>query len=69
MPITPQLMQSVSAARHRYRLHLEEEEKGKVQEEIDPKKPEMINKLQSVKKNFQRMQDLIKEFNIKFVNL
>ena len=29
----------------------------------------MINELQSVKENCQEMQDLIREFDIKFVNL
>ena len=46
MPITPQLMRSVSAVRDKYRLHLEEQKKDKVQKEIDSKKQEMINELQ-----------------------
>ena len=64
-------MKSVSAARDRYRLHLEEQKKDKVQKEIeiDSKKQEMTNELQSVKENCQRMQDLIRKFDIKLVNL
>ena len=69
MPITPQLMKFVSAARDRYRLHLEEQKKGKGQRAIDSKKQEMINELQSVKENCQGMQDLMREFDIKYVNL
>ena len=68
--MTPQLMKSVSAACDRYCIYLEEEKKDKVQKEINSKKQEMINGLQSViKENYQRMQDLIREFDIKFVNL
>ena len=45
MPLTPQLIKSVSAAWVRYRLHLEEQKKDKVQKEIDSKMQEMINQL------------------------
>ena len=38
MPITPQLMKSVSAARDSYRLHLDEQKKDKEQKEINSKK-------------------------------
>ena len=69
MPITPQLMKSVSAALDRYCLHLEEQEKDKLQKEIDSKKQEMINELQPVQENCQGMQYLIREFDIKFVNM
>ena len=69
MPITPEVMKSVSAARDRYRPHLEEQKKGKVRKEIDSRKQEMINELQSVKENCQGMQDLIREFDIKFVDM
>ena len=62
-------MRSVSAVRDKYRLHLEEQKKDKVQKEIDSKKQEMINELQSIKENCLGMQDLIREFDIKFVNL
>ena len=44
-------MRPFGAACDRYRLHLEEENKDKVQEDIDSKQPEMINELQSVKEN------------------
>ena len=37
MPITPQVMRPFGAACDRYRLHLEEEKKNKVQEDIDSK--------------------------------
>ena len=37
MPITPQVMRPFGAACDRYRLHLEEENKDKVQEDIDSK--------------------------------
>ena len=68
--MTPQLMKSVSAACDRYCIYLEEEKKDKVQKEMNSKKQEMINELQSViKENYQRMQDLIREFDVKFVNL
>ena len=69
MPITPQLMKFVIAACDRYRLHLEEQKKDKVQTEIASRKQEMINELQSVKENCQGMQDLIRGLDIKFVNL
>ena len=45
MPLTPQLIKSVSAAWVRYRLHLEEQKKDKVQKEIDSKMQEMMNQL------------------------
>ena len=51
MPVTPQLI-SVSAACVRYRLHLEELKKDKVQKETDSKMQEMINELQLVKENW-----------------
>ena len=69
MPITPQLMKSVSSARTRYNVYLEEAKKEKAKSEIDAKKKEKITELQSVKENIQCLQDLIKEFDIKFVNL
>ena len=69
MLITPQLMKSVSTARYRYCLHIEEQKKDKVQKEIDSKKQGIINELQSVKGNCQGIQDLIREFDITFVNL
>ena len=62
-------MKSVSAARDSYRLHLDEQKKDKEQKEINSKKQQMINELQSVKENCQGMQDLIRKFDIKFVNL
>ena len=62
-------MRSVSAVRDKCRLHLEEQKKDKVQKEIDSKKQQMINELQSIKENCLGMQDLIREFDIKFVNL
>ena len=62
-------MRSVSAVRDKCRLHLEEQKKDKVQKEIDSKKQEMINELQSIKENCLGMQDLIRKFDIKFVNL
>ena len=69
MPITPQLMKSVSSARTRYNVYLEEAKKEKAKSEIDAKMKEKITELQSVKENIQCLQDLIKEFDIKFVNL
>ena len=46
MPVAPELTKPFSAARDRYRLHLEEQNKDRVQKEIDSRKQEMINELQ-----------------------
>lgn len=46
MPVAPELTKSFSAARDRYHLHLEEQNKDRVQKEIDSRKQEMINELQ-----------------------
>ena len=48
---------------------LKRQKKEKAKSEIDAKKKEKITELQSVKENIQCLQDLIKEFDIKFVNL
>ena len=46
MPVAPELTKPFSAARDRYRLHLEEQNKDRVQKEIDSRKQEMIIELQ-----------------------
>ena len=63
MPITPQLMKSVSSARTWYNVYLEEAKKEKAKSESDAKKKEKITEFQSVKENVQCLQDLIKEFD------
>ena len=57
MPTRPQLMKSVSALRDRYFLRFEEQNKDKVQKEINSKNQGIINELQSFKGNCHGMQD------------